>query len=114
MAQAFDYLPKEKYVAAAGGLLLAYSVGATGGPLLLSFLMEYLGVSAFFGFIAAVSSGLSLFVIHRMRARTAKPVAEQEPVVAMPLRLSPVVSELDPRLDEEETGQAPKDSGEAA
>jgi MFS family permease len=96
MAQAFDYLPKEKFVAASSGLLLSYSVGATGGPLMAALLMDSLGVAAFFGFVAAVALLLAAFVMYRIKVREAKPVAEQGSMVAMPLRLSPVVSELVP------------------
>jgi MFS family permease len=96
VAQAFDYLPRARYVGASSGLLLGYSVGATFGPIVASFAMGRLGNAAFFGFIGAVAAVLALFVVYRMIARAALPQAQQEPVVAVP-RMSPVGAELDPR-----------------
>jgi MFS family permease len=94
--QAYDYLPKERYVAAAGGLLLAYAVGATAGPIVVSFLMGRLGAEAFFGFFAVVCGLLCLFVVYRMRMRTALPANQQEVYRQVPA-YSPVAAELDPR-----------------
>jgi MFS family permease len=101
VAQTFDYLPREKYVAGSSGMLLAYSVGATIGPFLMALVMDLIGLAAFFGYVSVVALFLAFFVLHRMRAREALPVAEQGAMVVMPPRLSPVVSELDPRMAEE-------------
>lgn len=94
--QAFDYLPKERYVAASGGLLLSYAMGATVGPLICSFAMGRLGSQAFFGYFAAVCLGLLLFILYRMRVRTALPASQQEVFQNMPA-MSPVAAEMDPR-----------------
>ena len=94
--QAFDYLPKERYVAASGGLLLSYALGATLGPLLCSFFMAQLGAPAFFGYFAVVCGALLLFTLYRMRMRTPLPAREQEVFKNVPA-MSPVAAELDPR-----------------
>lgn len=94
--QAYDYLPKERYVAAAGGLLLSYAVGATAGPIVVSFVMGHLGAPAFFGFFALICGLLCLFVVYRMRVRTALPADQQEVYRQVPA-YSPVAAELDPR-----------------
>lgn len=112
VAQAFDHLPRTRYVAAAGGLLLAYSVGATFGPIVSAFAMGRLGPAAFFGVIGAVLAGYAAFVIYRMTARAPVPAEEQEPVVIV-TRMSPVGAELDPRANPEE-GAAEGPPGQAA
>ncbi len=106
LGQAFDYLPKESYVAASGGLLLSYAAGATIGPIVCSFLMGQIGPSAFFGYFAAVCFLLFAFVIYRMRVRTPLPAAEQEVYKAVPVN-SPIAAELDPR-----SGTPAEDGGE--
>lgn len=99
MAQAFDYLPRDRYVAASGGLVLAYGIGATMGPILSALAMGALGPQAFFGFIGIVAGCFASFVFYRMLSRASIPAELQESFVAMP-RNSPVVAELDPRAEE--------------
>lgn len=96
IGQAFDYLPKERYVAASGGLLLSYAIGATAGPIVASFAMANIGSYAFFGFFALVTLLLLGFVLYRMRVRTPLPPSEQEVFRNIPA-ISPVAAELDPR-----------------
>ncbi len=103
--QAFDYLPKERYVSASGGLLLSYAMGATAGPLICSFVMGRLGASAFFGYFAVVCLALFLFILYRMRVRTPLPARQQEVFKNLPA-MSPVAAELDPRATTSEGGVA--------
>lgn len=110
LGQAFDYLPKDSYVAASGGLLLSYAIGATLGPIVCSFLIGQVGSIAFFGFFAVVCLLLCGFVILRMRARTALPASEQEVYQAVPVN-SPIAAELDPRGPEETGGGAGPEAG---
>jgi len=105
VAQAFDYLPRSRYVAASSGLMLAYALGATAGPVTSAFAMGALGPVALFGFIGTVAALFAAFVVYRMAARRPLPAAEQEPVVSMP-RMSPVCAELDPRALELELEEA--------
>jgi MFS family permease len=100
VAQAFDHLPRARYVAASGGLLLAYSIGATFGPIIAAFAMGRAGPTAFFGYIAAVLVVYAGFVIYRMTVRAPVPADRQSPVVVVP-RMSPVGAELDPRANRE-------------
>jgi len=58
--QAYDYLPREKYVAAAGKLLLFYALGATAGPIVCAQIMGFLGPATFYYFIGGFS--IALFV----------------------------------------------------
>ena len=43
-----DYIPKEKFVAAGGGLNIIFGLGAIGGPIICSLLMSFLGPNGFF------------------------------------------------------------------
>jgi len=95
-AQAFDRLPRARYVAASGGLLLAYAIGAAIGPATCGRVMAMFGPYAFFGFIGSVAGVLGLFVAYRMVRRAPLPVAQQEAVVVVP-RNSPLAAALDPR-----------------
>ncbi|HSR71907.1 MAG TPA: MFS transporter, partial [Kiloniellales bacterium] len=113
-AQAFDYLPRERYVAAASGLLLAYAVGATLGPVVTSFAMGALGNQAFFGVIGTVALSFLIFVLYRMRTRKGLPSEQQEPFVMLP-RMSPAGAELDPRSrmeTDEPAPESPSDSND--
>lgn len=107
IAQAFDYLPRSSYVAASSGLLLAYAVGATAGPVAASLLMGAVGPSGLFGFIGATTIAFTAFVVYRMAMRRALPVDRQEQMVPMP-RMSPVVGTLDPRAPGEEPPPQPR------
>ncbi len=98
VAQVFDYLPRERYVAASSGLLLAYAIGATFGPIVAASVMGRLGPPAFFGYIGTVLAAYGIFVVYRMRARAALPPERQAPVVPVP-RMSTVGAELDPRAN---------------
>ena len=95
IAQAFDYLDRDRYVAGASRMLMAFSVGAVAGPLIASMAMSWLGPHALFGYIGIVAGALAAFVLYRMGRRKALPVAEQREFVAMP-RMSPVGAQLHP------------------
>ncbi len=96
VAQANDYIARDEFVPAAGGLLLAYSIGASIGPTASSLAVAALGPSGLFAFIAAVLLALAAFTLYRMRRRVAKPVADQGEFVTMPQTTS-VAAEFDPR-----------------
>jgi MFS family permease len=95
IAQAFDYLDREQYVAGASRMLMAFSVGAVAGPLVCSIAMSWLGPHAFFGYIGAIAGLLTAFVLYRMARRKPLPVEEQLDFVALP-RMSPVAAQLYP------------------
>ena len=97
VSQVYDHVAPDRYVAASSGLLLAYSLGATSGPILAAFAMAQIGPFGFFLFVAAVAGLLAAFGLYRVRSREPLPAEERKAFVAMP-RMSPVVSELDPRL----------------
>ncbi len=95
IAQAFDYLDRDRYVAGASRILMAFSVGAVAGPLICSTAMSWLGPHAFFGYIGVVAGLLTAFVLYRMGRRKPLPVEEQRDFVALP-RMSPIGAEMHP------------------
>ena len=106
VAQTFDYIERASYIAASSGLLLAYAIGATVGPLVVSVIMAHAGPLGFFAFQTVSAVGLASFVVHRMRARAPLPLDQQSETVPV-TRMSPVVCELDPRTEPQEA--APRD-----
>jgi MFS family permease len=107
IAQAFDYLERERYVAGASRMLMAFSVGAVAGPLLSSVAMSWLGPHAFFGYIGAIAGLLTAFVLYRMGRRKPLPVEEQGDFVALP-RMSPVAAQLHPDAKVAAAAEEPK------
>jgi MFS family permease len=96
VAQAYDYVERDRLVAASSGLLLSYAIGATAGPLIASALMQAFTPTALFGFIGVVTAGFAIFVLYRQRRRAALPNEEQATFVPLPTT-TPVVAKLDPR-----------------
>lgn len=96
VAHAFDYVAKERMVAASSGLLLAWSIGATAGPLIASMLMGRLGPAVLLAYLALIAGVLALFVHYRMTRRAALPSREQAAFVPV-TTTSAVAGKLDPR-----------------
>lgn len=68
-----DRLERGDAVAAAGGLLLVWSVGATIGPLLGGTVMERLGPAGLFQYLVAVLAAMTIFTVWRMLRRPEVP-----------------------------------------
>ena len=51
LAHTNDFVPKEKFVAAGGGLQLIFGIGAIGGPIVCTLFMTFLGVNGLFYFL---------------------------------------------------------------
>ncbi|WP_113913349.1 MFS transporter [Roseovarius dicentrarchi] len=96
VAQTFDRLERQYYIAAAGRLVMVYSIGATIGPLLASGLMAVFGPSSFFMFESSVAILYALFVLVRVARSPCLPAEEREPYVTLP-DVTPVAMALDPR-----------------
>lgn len=98
VSQIYDYIDRSEMVAASGGLLLIWSIGAVAGPLIASALMGRFGPDAFFIYLAVVSLALLVFTRYRMVRRTARPTGEQTGFVPMQTT-SAIAGALDPRTD---------------
>jgi MFS family permease len=97
-----DHLDATARVSASGGLILAYSAGATLGPLLSSVSVALVGSAGLFAFTAAISGFALIFGLWRMRARPSPPAGQQGPYQMLP-RTTPVAAPLDPRADSDKS-----------
>jgi MFS family permease len=98
VAHAFDYIDRSRMVAANSGMLLAWAVGATAGPLVASSVMGPAGPSGLFVFIAVIAIFLAAYTRWRMSRRAAKPAEEQSKFVPVP-STSAIAGALDPRAE---------------
>ena len=98
VSQVYDYIDRSEMVAASGGLLLIWSIGAMTGPLISSALMGWFGPDAFFIYLGTVSLVLVIFTRYRMVRRIARPADQQTGFVAMQTT-SAIAGALDPRTD---------------
>jgi MFS family permease len=73
VSHANDFLDAKDAVKAAGGLILAWGLGASVGPLAASATMGALGPGGLFVFVAAVDVLLALFALWRMTRRPTVP-----------------------------------------
>jgi MFS family permease len=71
IAYANDYLDRADMAAASGGLLFINGLGAIAGPLILGWIMDNLGASGFWAFIALLMLGLAGYAGWRMTRRKA-------------------------------------------
>jgi len=97
VAHAYDQLPKEQYVAASGGLLLSYSIGAIVGPTLAATAMSRGGPDALFLEAALCGLLLLLFLLYRARARPQVPVVGSKEAFVSVAPTTQLSGELDPR-----------------
>jgi len=101
VSHANDYIDPADLVPASGGLIIAYGLGATIGPLGAAGIIELQGAIGLFTFIAAMSLGTAGFAVWRMTRRDAVPTDDQIPFQAVP-RTTVVATEMDPRSEPEE------------
>lgn len=96
VAHAHDFAQADQRIATSGGLLLAYGVGASAGPLLAAQVMDRTGPQGLFAFTGGVGVLLALFTLYRMRRRASPAQDQRAPFVAV-APTTPVASEMDPR-----------------
>jgi MFS family permease len=94
--QTNDYLSPKEFVGASGGLLFAWALGASVGPIAAAGAMGLLGPGGLFLYLAAMLMVVTLFTIFRMLRRTGLPLALQTGFVPAP-QTPPGIAELDPR-----------------
>lgn len=106
MTHANDLGRPQQTVSLHAGLLLAFSMGASTGPVVASIAMEQFGPSGLFGYAAVVDAILAGFIAYRMIRRPPAPEEMQGDFVAMPqiAQTTPVVGALDPRTDAADGG----------
>ncbi len=104
VAQTFDRLERRYYIAAAGRLLMVYSIGATVGPLLAAALMAIYGPSSFFLFESVVAILYAVFVLVRVSQQPCLPTDQREKYVPLP-DVTPIAMALDPRTEPDPQGE---------
>lgn len=102
VAQTYDYLDPQEYVAGISGLLVIYALGAFLGPLVAGFIMDVTKPFALFIFLSGTSVAFLCFLLYRIRVREPIPQDDREDVVVMPRTLMGTGTDqsLDPRIEE--------------
>jgi len=99
MTHATDLARAEQTVSLHAGLLLAFSIGASTGPVLASIAMQWIGGGGLYAFAAGMNVLLALFILYRKLKRTTGPDEQLTDFVAMPqtAQTTPAMAGLDPR-----------------
>lgn len=100
MSHTCDPLKPEDIVTATQGLMLSFSLGAVSGPLLAPLFGDMFGYEGIYYYFVAFSAVLVMFLTTRVAVNQPYQDDEQHGFVAMP-NTTPIVSELDPRSEEE-------------
>ena len=90
-----DYIPKEKFVAAGGGLNIIFGLGAIAGPVMCSTLMHFLGPNGFFIHILVFLFTIIIFGFYRLSQREIENNPEST-FTPLPTTITPLGIELDP------------------
>jgi MFS family permease len=101
VGQTNDYISKKDFVAASAGLLFAWGIGASIGPVVAAPAMRLFGSNGLFYFVSTCHVLLAGFIGYRMLARRALSAKEQSNYVAVPITQGTYgAPELDPRCEE--------------
>ena len=90
-----DYIPKEKFVAAGGGLNIIFGLGAMAGPVICSTLMHFLGPNGFFLHLLIFLFAIIIFGFYRLNKRKIENNPEST-FTPLPTTITPLGIELDP------------------
>jgi len=102
VGQTNDYIAKKDFVAASAGLLFAWGLGASVGPVVAAPAMRFFGANGLFFFVSTCHVLLAGFIAYRMLARRALSAKEQGNFVAVPITQGTYgAPELDPRGEAE-------------
>lgn len=94
IAHTNDHLQPEQMVAASGSLVLIGGIGASLGPFSASLMMNTIGVTGLFWWLAIIHGAIGIFALFRMTRREATPLDEQSAYVSMAPRGSPVAAAI--------------------
>ncbi|MEO9337264.1 MFS transporter [Mesorhizobium sp. SB112] len=92
-AHANDRADKGEFVLVNAALMLFYSFGAIGGPVIASYFMQIFGPSALFSFTAAIYLIFVLITLYRMRTTASVPANRRGRFIAL-LRTSTIFARL--------------------
>jgi len=96
-----DHLDPTQMVAASSGYVLINGLGASLGPVSVSFAMSATGPGGFFIALSAVLGAIVLFAAWRMTQRPAVAADARTSFVVMPPRTSPIAGALNPEVPED-------------
>ena len=95
IAHTNDFVPKEKFVAAGGGLNFVFGMGAMGGPIVCSIFMNEFGPNSFFIFLLIFHVIIAIFALYRITKRSTKDNPDST-FTPLPKNITPLGMELDP------------------
>tara|TARA_Y100000590_G_scaffold176972_1_gene202183 strand:- start:2916 stop:4205 length:1290 start_codon:yes stop_codon:yes gene_type:complete len=95
LAYVNDYISKEKFVAAGGGMQIIFGMGAMIGPFFCSLLMNKFGSAGFFVHLLFFHLIIGIFGLYRTTKRTYKDNPEST-FTPLPRNITPLGIELDP------------------
>ena len=95
LAYVNDYIPKEKFVAAGGGMQIIFGIGAMTGPFLCSLLMNEYGTNGFFVHLLFFHIIIGIFGLYRITKRSYSDNPEST-FTPLPRNITPLGIELDP------------------
>lgn len=110
MTHATDLARAEQTVSLHAGLLLAFSIGASTGPILASLAMQWIGGGGLYAFAAGMNLMLAIFILYRKFIRTTAPNEQLTDFVAMPQtsQSTQAMVGLDPRMPQSGNGNPEK------
>ena len=95
IAHTNDFVPKEKFVAAGGGLNLIFGLGAMGGPIVCSIFMNEFGPNSFFIFLIIFHIIIAIFALYRITKRSTEDNPDST-FIPLPKNITPLGMQLDP------------------
>ena len=99
LAHTNDFVDKDKFVTAGGGLQLIFGFGAISGPILCSMFMQIFDLNGFFIFLIIFHLIIGIFGLYRMKIRIAV-VNPDSSFTPVPVTITPAGLELDPDTPE--------------
>ena len=107
LAYVNDYIPKEKFVAAGGGMQIIFGLGAMTGPFLCSLIMNRYGTNGFFIHLLFFHIIIGLFGLFRITKRSYEDNPEST-FTPLPRNITPLGIELDPTTGADISGSDKK------
>jgi MFS family permease len=90
-----DQIPKEKFVAAGGGLNIIFGIGAIAGPIMCSAMMDFLGPNGLFVHLLIFYIAIIIFGFYRLSQRKYEENPDSS-FTPLPTNITPLGIELDP------------------
>jgi len=107
LAYVNDYISKEKFVAAGGGMQIIFGIGAMTGPFICSLLMNKFGNNGFFVHFLTFHIIIGIFGLYRITKRSYKDNPEST-FTPLPRNITPLGIELDPTTGANISGEDKK------